>query len=108
MTETPAEIVSEHVPEIKWPERIIIWSPGPGYAWNISATDVDGVAEIVRSRDMLYRILRVHPPVTRRVEIDYEAVKRNWIGRFGYGCTVTSREIEFIERHARIVEEAKP
>ena len=106
--ETEATVVEEHVPEIKWPERIIVWMPAPGMAWNMSATDIDGVAEIVRERKMPYRILRVTPPVERRVVIDWEGLV-SWLRGCGYdGIAKTlqsnDRIRDIIERHATIKE----
>lgn len=79
---------------------------------NIHAHHRDGDrTNNVPENNMPYRILRVAPPVERRLEIDWVAVdadRDDIIARGEHGGLLPVWLKESIERHARIVEEPKP
>lgn len=103
--EVPTEVVEEHVPPIKWPERVIVYKTTAGLefmAIPIDNIDIEGqyVTEL-RQTGRSYRILRVQPPTPpkkQRVVFDWPAVCVE-----GYGFSM--KQMESIERHARIVDE---
>ena len=74
------------------------------YAFN-SSEDANAYAEVRRAEGYRVRILRVSPPVERRVEIDWAAVEKE----VGLAFPQIRKEMfkRFILRHARIVEEPK-
>ena len=74
MAETPAEIVSEHVPEIKWPEKVII-TLDKDKGWVAHCNDIEWRQRTAKENNRAHRILRVQPPAERRVEIPKELVE---------------------------------
>ena len=114
MTEIPATLESEHTPEPKWPERIIVCHArtldGMGdfdlFVPRVSENAEEEATGWCNSQGYTaYRILRVSPPVERRVEIDWAAVEKE----VGLAFPQIRKEMfkRFILRHARIVEEPK-
>lgn len=162
MTEVPAIVESEHTPEPKWPERIIVchartldgmgdfdlfvprvsenaedeakgWCNSQGYtAYRILRVapphkpGVDWASVVTECGDAImgpewsavraaierYPVLRVQPPVERRVSIDFEGIKRAYKKELGVNVdmngSLSAAEQEIVLRHARIVEEPKP
>lgn len=79
--EVTAEVVDEHTPEIKWPERVlIIRDRGVFKAHPCGQTrDIDKMAKWSKSAGTPYRIIRIVPPTQpkkQRAEIDWVAVNR--------------------------------
>lgn len=121
MSEVPATVESEFVPEPKpYSDRIIQWmSRTENEEAYIHRDEIEGMCKRQGGR---YRILRVSPPVERRVE-DTEAtdlVRRmlafieglnipNKITQdeFDTAIAIMDEANDFIQRHARIVEGPK-
>lgn len=62
MDEVVAEVVEERVPEIKWPERVLIVREGGAFKAHTHAPDIDMMAKWAKDGGIPYRILRVQPP----------------------------------------------
>lgn len=112
MSEVPATVESEHTPEPKWPEKVMLFmTTARMQCMAIPLHDDEQEQLFIKEMECTERpfiILRVTPPpppVERRVEIDFglvEASHRSATYRF-------SEEFQaLILRHARIVEEPKP
>ena len=108
MSEVPAIVESEHVPEPKWPERIIVCHARTLDGMGDFDLFVPGVSENAEDEakgwcnsqgHTAYRILRVAPPVERRVSIDWKAIDRE-----SHGLVSPKSYKDLVERHARIVE----
>lgn len=101
-SEVEATVESEHVPEPKWPERIIVWS-NRGYR-HYKDHSIDRHIEYCKSKEMHYRILRVAPPVERRVEIEAIADIQQKCEQYWNAHNIGDAEIhaalEFIHREA--------
>lgn len=120
MTEVTATVESEHTPEPKWPERIIVCHArtldGMGdfdlFVPRVSENAEDEAKGWCNSQGYTaYRILRVQPPVERRVSIDWGAICRE-LRRIDFGSAANAigqgTVTRLIESHARIVEVPKP
>lgn len=104
--ETNATVEKEHTPEVKWPERIIIIRNHDGLF--TAKFDVDYYARRAEEVEFRpYQILRVTPPVERRVVIDWEAVNRECDEAHASGVYAgppSAMAQKIIERHATIEE----
>lgn len=111
MMETEATVVDEHAPEVKpFRDHIVQWISDVGsegtYAFT-DAEDAEKYAEIRKREHYRVRILRVTPPVERRVVIDWEAVNRECDEAHASGVYAgppSAMAQKIIERHATIEE----
>lgn len=109
-----ATVESEFVPEPKWPERIIVCHArtldGMGdfdlFVPRVSENAEEEAKGWCNSQGYTsYQILRVSPPVERRVSIDWPAVNKEIGAKLN--DYQKKKVLESVERHARIVEDEK-